>query len=246
MDKQMRNFFNFAMYLTAISSISMIAVFAFVGFSFSSAVSYVFLGASVGGFSYSVWYVVRYNRLLKQYLQEREQKKLLLDLKNKPMVDIYLLFGIKPQYDENGNIKDIFKLLEMEPEYDAKGNRLPTIYELLDIFPSFDKNGKEIPSVIVIKHYVKSFKIKDLKKVTMKRKLSEEEKARYALKQLLLKKLEEANDNKNTSKATAIKKVLKSVEAKKGEEKGKDGGKGGKKKEDKPLFRKVVFKSTIN
>lgn len=139
------------------------------GFSMSSVVSYVLLGANI---------VITIS-LGSLYLQVREDDKVLLkqianarkllELRQSAILDFYSRHGIKPQYDKDGNLIDPDRLLGILTKLDADGKLSQSIYEILGIEPVFDSEGKEIPIIIVLKHMIKSVRtarFDELKKIS--------------------------------------------------------------------------------
>lgn len=140
-------------------------------------------------------------------------------------IDLYEILGIPIQYNEDGSVKNIYELLDLEPVYDDNGNRILTVYELLKIMPKFDDSGKEIPSVFVIKNKVKRPAKVDLSSRVLTRKLSEEEKEQLAIKEALMKKLKEAEEQGDKKSQEAIKKIVNNNKKEQSKDKGKSKSK---------------------
>ena len=84
--------------------------------------------------------------------------KLLKNLRNNAILDFYNKFGLKPQYNEKGELLTPDEFLGILTKLDKEGKLDPSIYEMLGILPVFDKDGKEIPIILVLLGSIDLFK----------------------------------------------------------------------------------------
>lgn len=153
-------------------------------------------------------------QLLKKQPEPEPKPKVEEKSYEQQLIDFYGRLGIPVQYNKDGSIQNPYTLLGLEPEFDENGNLLPTIYEKIGMMPRFTKDGKEIPTVFAIKNRAKRIAKVDLNNRVLTRKLTDKEKEDLLIKDLLKKKLEEAEKNGDVDKQDAIKKIVASKQVK--------------------------------